>query len=109
MIPVMIGLFAVTEVLKQTVKPKKIDTEKDATGSGAGKMKTVLPSMKEVWATKFTMIRSSVIGTVVGILPGAGATIASFLSYAIEKKVSKHPEKLGTGYPGRHCRFRGSQ
>ena len=99
MIPVMIGLFAVTEVLKQTVKPKKIDTEKDATGSGAGKMKTVLPSMKEVWATKFTMIRSSVIGTVVGILPGAGATIASFLSYAIEKKVSKHPEKLGTGIP----------
>ena len=99
MIPVMIGLFAVTEVLKQTVKPKKIDTEKDATGSGAGKMKTVLPSMKEVWATKFTMIRSSVTGTVVGILPGAGATIASFLSYAIEKKVSKHPEKLGTGIP----------
>ena len=83
MIPVMIGLFAVTEVLKQTVKPKKIDTEKDATGSGAGKMKTVLPSMKEVWATKFTMIRSSVIGTVVGILPGAGATIASFLSMSL--------------------------
>lgn len=74
-----------------------------------GKMKTVLPSMKEVWATKFTMIRSSVIGTVVGILPGAGATIASFLSYAIEKKVSKHPEKLGTGIPDGIGRFRGSQ
>jgi putative tricarboxylic transport membrane protein len=45
------------------------------------------------------MARSSVLGTIVGILPGAGATIASFLSYAIEKKVSKHPEKLGTGIP----------
>lgn len=100
MIPVMIGLFAVTEVLKQTVKPKKIDTKKDAVGGeSAGKMKTVLPSFREVWETKFTMARSSVIGTIVGILPGAGATIASFLSYAIEKKVSKHPEKLGTGIP----------
>lgn len=96
MIPVMIGLFAVTEVLKQTAKPKKIDTEKDST-SGGGKMGSVVPKFSEIWATKFSMIRASVIGTVVGILPGAGATIASFLSYAIEKKVSKHPEKLGTG------------
>ena len=95
MIPIMIGLFAVTEVLKQTVKPKKLkalDEKSDTT-----KMKTVLPSLKEIWDTKATMTRASVIGTVVGILPGAGATIASFLSYAIEKKVSKHPEKLGTG------------
>jgi putative tricarboxylic transport membrane protein len=96
MIPVMIGLFAITEVLKQTVKPKKIDAEKDST-SGDGKVGSVVPKFSEIWATKFTMIRASVIGTVVGILPGAGATIASFLSYAIEKKVSKHPEKLGTG------------
>ncbi|PJC75513.1 MAG: hypothetical protein CO013_01810, partial [Syntrophobacterales bacterium CG_4_8_14_3_um_filter_58_8] len=39
----------------------------------------------------------SVIGFFVGVLPGAGATIASFMAYAIEKKVSKHPEKFGTG------------
>ncbi len=96
MIPVMIGLFAVTEVLKQTVKQKKVDNDQ---AEDNGKMKTVLPSFKEIWATKFTMLRSSILGTVVGILPGAGATIASFLSYAIEKKVSKHPEKLGTGIP----------
>lgn len=98
MIPVMIGLFAVTEVLKQTVKPKKIEA-KEENEDDSSKMKTVLPSFKEIWATKFTMLRSSILGTVVGILPGAGATIASFLSYAIEKKVSKHPEKLGTGIP----------
>jgi putative tricarboxylic transport membrane protein len=97
MIPVMIGLFAITEVLKQTAKPKKIDTEKDSTSGG--KMGSVVPKLSEIWATKFTMIRASIIGTIVGILPGAGATIASFLSYAIEKKVSKHPEKLGTGIP----------
>ncbi|MGF6906424.1 tripartite tricarboxylate transporter permease [Fusobacterium sp. PH5-44] len=98
MIPIMIGLFAVTEVLKQTGKPRKkleaVDEKSDTS-----KMKTVLPSFKELWATKASMARSSLLGTIVGILPGAGATIASFLSYAIEKKVSKHPEKLGTGAP----------
>ena len=97
MIPVMIGLFAVTEVLKQTVKQKKIDGAEESESNG--KMKTVLPSFVELWETKITMLRASILGTVVGILPGAGATIASFLSYAIEKKVSKHPEKLGTGIP----------
>lgn len=96
MIPVMIGLFAVTEVLKQTGKPRtKLESvSKDDDGS---KVKTVLPGFKEIWETKATMTRSSIIGTIVGILPGAGATIASFLSYAIEKKVSKRADKLGTG------------
>ncbi|SJZ65286.1 putative tricarboxylic transport membrane protein [Cetobacterium ceti] len=96
MIPIMIGLFAVTEVLKQTIKPKKVQAV-DEKNDSSKKMKTVLPTAKEVWETKSTMARSSILGTLVGILPGAGATIASFLSYAIEKKVSKHPEKLGTG------------
>lgn len=99
MIPIMIGLFAVTEVLKQTGKPSKIDATKDAVGPGSGQTKTVLPTLKELWATKGTMTRASVLGTVVGILPGAGATIASFLSYAIEKKVSKKSDQLGTGIP----------
>ncbi|MDR3259433.1 MAG: tripartite tricarboxylate transporter permease, partial [Fusobacteriaceae bacterium] len=95
MIPVMIGLFAVTEVLKQTKEHKTIDTGDSASTN----LTTVLPSLKEIWETKMTMLRGSVIGTIVGILPGAGATIAAFLAYAIEKKVSKHPELLGTGVP----------
>jgi putative tricarboxylic transport membrane protein len=98
MIPVMIGLFAVTEVLKQTGKPSKIDTKAE-TGPGSSKTKTVLPSLKDLWETKGSMTRASIIGTIVGILPGAGATIASFLSYAIEKKVSKRSHLLGTGIP----------
>ena len=94
MIPVMIGLFAVTEVLKQTVKRCK--------GCGNNEMddvsyKTAIPGMKEFFAVKWVMLRSSVLGTIVGILPGAGATIASFLSYTVEKKMSKYPEKFGTG------------
>ncbi len=95
MIPVMIGLFVVAEVLKQTEKRGKSGL---AGKSGEDKgMKTLLPRPGEVWQTRITMLRSSVIGLVVGILPGAGATVASFLSYAVEKRVSKHPELMGTG------------
>ncbi|MCI6152635.1 tripartite tricarboxylate transporter permease [Fusobacterium perfoetens] len=95
MIPIMIGLFAVTEVLKQTGKKK--EKLESTSGEGEAKVKTVLPSFKELWETKATMTRSSILGTIVGILPGAGATIASFLSYAIEKKINKKADKLGTG------------
>lgn len=94
MIPVLIGLFAVTEVLKQTTKRSKLDA-KD--GVGGGKVNTKMPSFKELKAIKWLMARCSVVGTVIGILPGAGATIASFLCYTMETKISKHPEKFGTG------------
>ena len=96
MIPVMIGLFAVTEVLKQTVKRAKGGGNSEMKGA---EYKTTLPSIGEVLKTKWTMLRASILGTIVGILPGAGATIASFLSYTVEKKVSKYPEKFGTGIP----------
>ena len=97
MIPVMIGLFAITEVLKQTNK-QKFAVDNESTSKG-GDTSAKLPTLKELWETKWIMIRASVLGTLVGILPGAGATIASFLSYGIEKKASKHPELLGTGIP----------
>ena len=92
MIPVLIGVFAVTEVLKQT---KKRDTLKSDDGNAS--VNTKMPSFKEWWGIKWLLARCSVIGTVIGILPGAGATIASFLCYSSETKLSKHPEKFGTG------------
>lgn len=91
MIPVMIGMFAVTEVLKNTNFHKKI------AGSEGTSVKTTLPKWAEWWSIKWVIIRSSIIGTIVGILPGAGATIASFLCYTTENKLSKYPEKFGTG------------
>ena len=51
------------------------------------------------WANKFNMIRGSVIGTVVGILPGAGGSIAGLISYSEARRSSKHPERFGTGEP----------
>ena len=95
MIPVLIGLFAVTEVFKQTDPKKKRLSAED--GVSGGKVNTKMPSLKEIWSIKWTMLRCSVVGTVVGILPGAGATIASFMCYTMETKFSKHPEKFGTG------------
>ena len=94
MIPVLIGLFAVTEVLKQTNKKDFLNAED---GIGGGRVNTDMPSLKEIWDLKWTMLRCSIVGTVVGILPGAGATIASFMCYTMEAKISKNGPKFGTG------------
>ncbi len=94
MIPVLIGLFAITEVLKQTSKPLKLDP----TSSKAGKdFKTKLLTLQEAWSIRWTVVRSSILGTLVGILPGAGATIAAFLSYSTEAKISPNRKQFGHG------------
>ena len=92
MIPVLIGIFAVTEVLKQTKKREKFSSTEETAS-----VNTKMPSFKEWWGIKWLLARCSVIGTIIGILPGAGATIASFLCYSSETKLSKYPEKFGTG------------
>lgn len=94
MIPVLIGLFAVTEVLKQTNAKKRLSAED---GISNGRVNTKMPTFREMLQIKWVMLRCSVVGTIVGILPGAGATIASFMCYAMENKISKYPEKFGTG------------
>lgn len=100
MIPIMIGLFAVAEVLKQTEQRSR-DPKAAELVSTSGKedhaFKTELPSLKELWKVKWVALQSSVLGTVIGILPGAGATIASFLSYTLAKKSSRYPDKFGKG------------
>jgi putative tricarboxylic transport membrane protein len=93
MIPIMIGVFALTEVFKQTVHP----TSLGPMIGGDQKVKTRVMGPKKIWDMKGTIIRSSLLGTIVGILPGAGSTIASFLSYVAEVKISKHPENYGKG------------
>lgn len=96
MIPVLIGLFAVTEVLKQTNTKKRLSAEDGVAGT-KGRVNTKMPSFKEMWSIKWVVLRCGIIGTIVGILPGAGATIASFMCYTMENKISKYPEKFGTG------------
>ena len=61
------------------------------------KEKRFWPEWRDYVETKFAVLRSSVLGFVIGVIPGAGATIASLMSYSIEKAVSKTPEKFGKG------------
>jgi len=89
-IPVMIGLFAATEVFRQSeIGIKKIVIDRKISG--------LLPTWEDIKSVKTTLIRSSLIGTFIGILPAEGGTVASFIGYNEAKRFSKHPEKFGTG------------
>lgn len=95
LIPVMVGLFALVEILRNLSKMGKEEKKSE----GKTLKMTKLCSAKDLWDMKVTILRSAVIGTCVGILPGAGAIIASFLSYAVEVRFAKDKEKYGKGEP----------
>jgi putative tricarboxylic transport membrane protein len=89
-LPVTIGLFAVAEVLTQASRSIAKDVY-------APPIQGILPSRADWRACRWTLPRASVLGFVVGVLPGAGATLASILAYLTEKRLSRHPERFGTG------------
>jgi len=93
LVPVMIGAFAVSEIIRYVVDlaPEALIVE--------GHIGNVFKGMWRL-AVKYPMqiLRGSVLGTIVGALPGAGADIAAWMSYAMSKKFSKEPEKFGTGH-----------
>jgi putative tricarboxylic transport membrane protein len=89
---VAIGIFAVGEVLAN-MEPSK-PTEMLPVPKG---LKNLLPTWADMKACRFAFVNGSLVGFIVGVLPGAGSTIASFLSYGIEKSVSRHPEQFGHG------------
>ena len=91
---VAIGVFAIGEVLAS------VETK----GSGQLQpvprgLRNLLPTRQDLKESRFAFAQGSIVGFLVGVLPGAGSTIASLLSYGIEKAVSKHPEAFGTGVP----------
>ncbi|MGQ0663374.1 MAG: tripartite tricarboxylate transporter permease [Pseudomonadota bacterium] len=61
------------------------------------RIRNIYPNRADWLACRWAILRGTAIGYVIGVLPGAGATIASFIAYAVEKRVSKHPERFGTG------------
>src|SRR5918997_475449 len=93
-IVVAIGVFAVAEVLGSLEAGSASRMLPVPRG-----MRNLLPSWEELKACRFAFVNGSVTGFLVGVLPGAGSSIASFISYGVEKAVSKHPEKFGTGVP----------
>lgn len=93
MIPMMVGMFAISEIIRFVV-----DTSPPAQ-MVVDKVGNVMKGQWEL-ARKYPVqiLRGSTLGTAVGALPGAGADIAAWMSYAMSKKFSKEPEKFGTGH-----------
>lgn len=89
---VAVGLFAVSEVLLNIEKQVKIELIKVPK-----KLSQLLPTRHEIIHCIPTWIRSTIIGFIVGVLPGTGGNVASFLSYGIAKSLSKTPERFGKG------------
>ncbi|HSR10430.1 MAG TPA: tripartite tricarboxylate transporter permease, partial [Thermodesulfobacteriota bacterium] len=89
-VPVVMGLFGISEVLlniEEGITQEVFQT----------KIKNLFPTLRD-WADSIgPILRGTFIGFFLGILPGAGPVISSFTSYAVEKKLSKTPEKFGTG------------
>ena len=89
---VAIGIFAIGEVMSNVELSRPPDMLPVPKG-----LRNLMPTWQDMKDCRFAFINGSVVGFIIGILPGAGATISSFLSYGIEKAVSRHPEKFGTG------------
>ena len=90
--PLAIGFFGVSEIM--------ISMEESVEGSFIKikmKLKDYFPSIKDWLDSKGPILRGTVLGFLVGTIPGGGAILSSFASYAVEKRLSRHPEKFGSG------------
>jgi len=90
LVPVIMGLFGISEVLlniEQSTKRMIYTTT----------LSNIFPTLRDWKDSIMPIIRGTLIGFFLGILPGGGAVIASFGAYAVEKKISRHPEKFGSG------------
>jgi putative tricarboxylic transport membrane protein len=90
--PFVMGVFGISEVFlnieKSSIKDRTLIVDK---------VKGLLPTLQDWKDCIMPITRGSIVGFFLGILPGGGAIISSFFSYAIEKRISKHPEKFGRG------------
>ncbi len=92
-IPAMIGMFALSELLRGSVT---VDEKGAVLAQKVGNIFTgVWAVFRKYW---FNFLRGSTLGVAIGALPGAGADIAAWISFAVSKKFSKTPEKFGTGH-----------
>lgn len=93
MVPMVIGLFAISQafVLLETRSPPKVPKDLSSVGRFAG--------LFEVFRYRATVIRSSFLGLVMGLLPGVGEFGAQFLSYSLARRFSRKPEEFGKGSP----------
>lgn len=89
-VPLVIGIFGVSEVLLHGEKPADQI-------SVITHVSHLFPTLRDWAASKWAIIRGGLLGFLLGILPGGGAILASFVSYTVEKRISKTPERFGHG------------
>ena len=90
MVPVVMGLFGISEVLFNLEQQEQRDIYET-------KIKGLLPNREDWKRSWLPITRGSILGFFVGVIPGGTAVISSFVSYAVEKRLSKHPEGFGKG------------
>jgi putative tricarboxylic transport membrane protein len=90
LVPVAMGVFGIAEVLDNLGKNLRGDVYEKA-------IKGLLPSRKDWQESFWPIVRGSIVGFFIGILPGPSGAMSSFASYAMEKRLSRHPEKFGSG------------
>ncbi len=95
-VPITIGLFGLGEVLYNASERYKVQIEEMTRAARLG-FQDVLESVKALFRHFWLVVFSSLLGFFTGVLPGAGATPASFMSYGVAQKLSKHPEQFGKG------------
>jgi len=91
-LPVAVGMFGLSETIESFEKKQSMEIIKADLG-----FFKVLPSLRDLRESFWPMIRGTVIGFFIGIFPGAGPTISSFISYGMEQRISRNPEKFGKG------------
>jgi putative tricarboxylic transport membrane protein len=94
-VTVLIGLFAIGEVLEQIV----VRDPERTSAPPAARAVPRLPLL-DLWPLRWPLLRGTAVGIAVGGLAGAGATVSSFVSYGLEKQISRRPELFGTGHAG---------
>lgn len=93
LLPAAIGMYAISQILVDIEEVKGISVVVDKT------IKKFLPTLKELKFHTKNIIRSSIIGVLIGILPGVGGATSNLMAYSQAKKASRYPEKFGTGIP----------
>jgi putative tricarboxylic transport membrane protein len=89
-VPVAVGLFGVSEILLTAGAPAALKVQRP-------KLRELIPSREEFRLSIAPIARGSVIGFLIGIIPGSAHIISSFVSYGIERRLSNHPERFGNG------------
>ena len=90
LVPLAMGLFGISEIFVNVEKVIRREIYET-------KLRNLLPTFRDWMDSKWAILRGTVIGFFIGALPGPGTSVSSFISYAVEKRVSRHPEKFGRG------------